>query len=66
MNIECRISNVEYRRKVFYRFLLSKKTEHIDSILRNPVVRYSKFCGSLLYPAGKAASVIIKKRAIWA
>ena len=55
------MSNVEYRRKAFYRFVLIKKTEHGDSILRNSAVRYSKFCGSLLDPAAKPASVIIKK-----
>src|SRR5210317_506680 len=46
-----RISNNEYRRKAFYRFLLIKKTERSDSTLSNSAVRYSIFCGSLLSPA---------------
>jgi len=46
-NVEYRIMNIECRRKVFYLFY--KKTERSDSTLQNSAVRYSIFCGSLLY-----------------
>ena len=49
--------NVECRRKEFYRFLLSKKTERSDSTLRHSAVRYSIFCGSQFNPS----RLIIKK-----
>jgi len=62
MSIKKRISKNEYRRKVFYRFLLNKKTEYSDSILRYSAVRYSIFCGSLFSPVAKAASLIIKEQ----
>jgi hypothetical protein len=45
MNIERRTSNIERRMKAFYRFLLIKKTERSDSILRQSSIvnRQSSF-----------------------
>jgi len=55
-NNEYRMSNVECRRKEFYRFLLIQKTERSDSILHDSAVRYSIFCGSLFSPAASCQS----------
>jgi hypothetical protein len=51
------MSNVEYRRKEFYRFLLIQKTEHSDSILHDSAVRYSIFCGSLFNPTATGLKI---------
>jgi hypothetical protein len=55
-NNEYRMSNVECRRKEFYRFLFIQGTERSDSILHDSAVRYSIFCGSLFSQATSCQS----------